>query len=190
LQSKEFYYDIMGNATGMTPSDRPSWHVPAVLALLAIAAVLVLVSGCTQQTPPASPAQGSIAPAGTTAVPGTPVPATTAQEGKKMVTFTEKDNGTTADIAANTRFAVQLEENPTTGYSWNASTSPGLTINSSYYQENKHAEGMTGVGGIHTWILQASGSGDQTFTAVYLRPWEPVTGNETGYSLAIRIVNI
>ena len=174
----------------MTPSGRSSWHIPAVLALLAIAAVLVLASGCTQQTGQAPPAQGSIAPVGTTAAPGTPVPATTAQEGKKMVTFTEKDNGTTADIAANTRFAVQLGENPTTGYSWNASTSSGLTILSSDYQENKHAEGMVGVGGTHTWILLASGSGNQTFDAVYRRPWEPVTGNETAYTLGIRIVTI
>ena len=107
-----------------------------------------------------------------------------------MVTFTKTDNGSTADIAADTRFAVQLEENPTTGFSWNASTSSGLSILSSDYQVKEHAEGMVGVGGTRTWILKATGSGDQTFSAVYRRSWEPVTGNETAYSLAIRIVTI
>ncbi|MGA2121290.1 MAG: hypothetical protein ABSG49_04510 [Methanoregula sp.] len=34
----------------MTSSDRSPWHVPAVLALFAITAVLVLSCGCTQQT--------------------------------------------------------------------------------------------------------------------------------------------
>ncbi|MCK9632126.1 MAG: protease inhibitor I42 family protein [Methanoregula sp.] len=170
----------------MTQPRHSPWHVPAVLVLLAITAVLVLSSGCTQQ---AQKTQDSIATIQTTAAPGTPVAATTVQEGKKMVTFTEKDNGTTADIAENTRFAVQLEENPTTGYSWNASTSSGLTILSSDYQENKHAGGMVGVGGIRTWVLQASGSGDQTFNAVYGRSWEPVTGNETAYTMNIRIVS-
>jgi len=153
--------------------------VLAVLALLAMAAVLVLCSGCTQQ----APAQGSIASVQTT-------PATIVQEGKKMVTFTEQDNGTTGTIAANTRFAVTLAENPTTGYSWNASTSNGLTILSSDFQENKHAEGMVGVGGTRTWVILASGTGNQTFSATYLRSWEPVTGNETGYNLNIRIVTI
>src|SRR5512139_2247674 len=38
--------------------------------------------------------------------------ATTEADGKKMVTFTEADNGTTTDIAQGTRFAVQLKENP------------------------------------------------------------------------------
>jgi len=170
----------------MTTSGRSSWRLPAILALLAITAVLVLASGCTQQAPAT---QGTVPTVGTTAVPGTPVPATTAEEGKKMVTFTEKDNGTTGKIAAGTRFMVQLDENPTTGYSWNASTSAGLTVLSSEFKENEHAEGMTGVGGIHSWILQASGTGNQTFGAVYGRSWEPVTGNETSYLLNIQIDN-
>ena len=38
------------------------------------------------------------------------------RKGKKMVTLTEADNGKTEDIAQGTRFAVQLEENPTTGF--------------------------------------------------------------------------
>ncbi len=168
----------------MTSSTRSPWHVPAVLALLAMAAVLVLFSGCTQQ---ASPAQGSIATVQTTPATGTSVPVTIAQDTKKMVTFTEQENGTTGTIAANTRFAVTLAENPTTGYLWNASTSNGLTILSSDFQENKHAEGMLGVGGTRTWVILASGTGNQTFSATYLRSWEPVTGNETGYSLGIHI---
>jgi len=157
--------------------------VPAVLALLAMAAVFVLFSGCTQQ----APTQGSIATVQTTPATGSSLPATIAQEGKKMVTFTEQDNGTTGTIAANTRFAVTLAENPTTGYSWNASTSNGLTILSSDFRENQHAEGMVGVGGTRTWVILASGTGNQTFSATYLRSWEPVTGNETGYALGIHI---
>jgi inhibitor of cysteine peptidase len=161
--------------------------MPAVVALLAITAVIVLAAGCTQQAQQVPATQGSMAPAGTTAAPGTPVPATTAQEGKKMVTFTEKDNGTTGEIAANTRFMVQLNENPTTGFSWNASTSPGLTVLSSEYTQNANPAGMTGVGGVHSWVLLASGTGTQTFNASYRRPWEAVTGNETAYNLAIKI---
>jgi len=169
----------------MRSPTRSPWHVPAVFALLAMAAVLLLGSGCTQQ---ASPAQESSTTVQTTPAAGTPLPAATAQEGKKMVTFTEHDNGTTGTIAANTRFAVTLAENPTTGYSWNASTSNGLAILSSDFQENQHAEGMVGVGGTRTWVIQARGTGTQTFSATYRRSWEPVTGNETGYTLDIHIV--
>jgi putative hemolysin/predicted secreted protein len=113
-----------------------------------------------------------------------------ATDGKKMVTFTEADNGKTSDIAQTTRFAVQLKENPTTGYMWNATVSPGLEIQSSDYQQDKAAEGMVGVGGTRTWVLVAKDLGAQKFSATYGRSWEPVTGNETAFAVTINVVKI
>jgi predicted secreted protein/putative hemolysin len=121
---------------------------------------------------------------------GAEAAATTAAEGKKMVTLTDTDNGRTEDIAQGTRFAVQLKENPTTGYEWNATVSSGLEIQSSDYQQDKAAEGMVGVGGTRTWVIVANDLGTQKFSAVYKRSWEPVTGNETAYSVNINVVKI
>lgn len=115
---------------------------------------------------------------------------TTVPEGKKMVTLTEADKGKTEDIAQGTRFAVQLKENPTTGFEWNATVSSGLEIQSSDYQMDKAAEGMVGVGGTRTWVIVANEPGTQTFSATYMRSWEPVTGNETGYSINVNVVKI
>ncbi len=98
-----------------------------------------------------------------------------------MVTLTDTDNGRTEDIAQNTRFAIQLRENPTTGFGWNATVSTGLQIQSSDYQQDKAAEGMVGVGGTRTWVLVANDLGTQKFSASYRRSWEPVTGNETAF---------
>ena len=111
-------------------------------------------------------------------------------EGKKMVTLTESDQGATEDIAQGTRFAIQLKENPTTGFSWNATVSSGLEIQSSDYQQDKASEGMVGVGGTRTWVLIAREPGTQEFSASYRRSWEPVTGNETAYSVNIAVVKI
>jgi putative hemolysin/predicted secreted protein len=116
--------------------------------------------------------------------------AATATGGKKMVTLTDTDNGRTEDIAQNTRFAIQLRENPTTGFGWNATVSSGLKIQSSDYQQDKAAEGMVGVGGTRTWVLVANDVGTQKFSASYRRSWEPVTGNETAYSVNINVVKI
>jgi putative hemolysin/predicted secreted protein len=113
---------------------------------------------------------------------------TTAAEGKKMVTLTETEKGITEDIAQGTRFAVQLKENPTTGFGWNATVSSGLEIQSSVYQQDKAAEGMVGVGGTRTWVIIAKDLGTQKFSATYLRSWEAVTGNETTYSVNINVV--
>ena len=109
-------------------------------------------------------------------------------EGKRLFTFTETDNGKTADITRNTRFAVVLAENPTTGFMWNATLSPGLELQSSDYHQDDAPTGMVGVGGTRTWVIIAKNIGNQKFSAIYRRSWEQVTGNETSYSVNIIVV--
>jgi predicted secreted protein/putative hemolysin len=109
-------------------------------------------------------------------------------EGKRMFTLLETDNGKTADITQNTRFAVVLTENPTTGFMWNTTLSPGLELQSSDYHQNDAPSGMVGVGGTRTWVIIAKDLGDQKFSAIYRRSWELVTGNETAYSVNIVVV--
>jgi predicted secreted protein len=120
--------------------------------------------------------------------PGVAVAATTAAEDKKMVTITEADNGKTEQVAQGTRFAVTLKENPTTGFSWNATVTSGLEIISSDYQQDKAPEGMVGVGGMRTWVVLAKDTGDQKFSATYRRSWEPVTGNESAFATTVNVV--
>jgi predicted secreted protein len=36
--------------------------------------------------------------------------------------------------------------------------------------------------------MVAKVTGDQKFSAIYKRSWEPVTGNETAYNVNIRVV--
>jgi inhibitor of cysteine peptidase len=95
------------------------------------------------------------------------------------------DNGTTITVNSGSTFTIKLAENPSTGYSWNVSSSPGLTIaNSNYIQ----GASMPGAGGTHEWTLQALVKGQQQFTAVYKRPWEPLVGNESTYALTVNVV--
>ena len=149
--------------------------------------LVLLVSGCTQPAAtPLTPAHVSSATSAPTDIPAT----APAAGGKKLVTFTEADNGTTGTIAQNSAFAIQLAENPTTGYQWNATLSPGLVLQSSDYRMNDAAPNMVGVGGIRTWIILAKDPGAQKFSASYRRSWEPVTGNETAYTLNINSVVI
>ena len=111
-----------------------------------------------------------------------------APEGKRMFTLTETDNKKGTDITQNTRFAIVLAENPTTGFMWNATMSPGLELQSSDYRQDDAAPGMVGVGGERTWVIVAKDTGDQKFSAIYRRSWENVTANETTYSITITVV--
>jgi predicted secreted protein/putative hemolysin len=112
--------------------------------------------------------------------------ATPADQEKNMVMFTEADNGKTEDVIQDTQFGVVLAENPSTGFAWNATLSSGLELQSDDYQDDTSA-GRVGAGGNHTWVINVKEPGDQKFSAVYKRSWEPVRGNETTYSINIRV---
>jgi inhibitor of cysteine peptidase len=160
--------------------------IPGLIGLGILLVLLLLVSGCTQ---PAATfpnnTQVTVTTPALTVITTTPI----AEEGKRMVTFTEVDKGTTGIIAHDTRFAIVLAENPTTGFMWNATLSPGLELLSSDYRQNDAAPGMVGVGGTRTWVIIAKDPGAQNFSASYRRSWENVTGKETAYSVNITVVN-
>jgi inhibitor of cysteine peptidase len=107
--------------------------------------------------------------------------------GKKLVTYTEADNGTTVSELQGSMFAISLAENPTTGYTWNATISPGLELVDDVYEEDTHAPGMVGVGGTHWWILRAVATGTQEFSATYIRSWEGVQPGDQAYRLTIDV---
>jgi len=109
---------------------------------------------------------------------------------KQMVTFNDANDGSTVNVSWTSKFAITLEENPTTGYSWNMTLSPGLELVSTNYIEKPHATGMVGVGGTRTWIIQANDIGSQKVTAIYKRPWEATTGNENSYSLTVKVIKL
>jgi inhibitor of cysteine peptidase len=96
----------------------------------------------------------------------------------------ETGNITTLNLNKGTVFTVRLNENPTTGYSWNASVTSGLTILNSTYVSS--GSGLMGAGGVHEWKIEATGTGTQQFNAVYERSWEKF-GNETQYQLIINV---
>jgi inhibitor of cysteine peptidase len=81
-----------------------------------------------------------------------------------------------------------LAENPTTGFTWNETLSAGLELQSSDYRKDDAPSGMAGVGGTRTWVIVARDPGDQKFSAIYRRSWENDTGNETSYSVDIKVV--
>ncbi|MDP3395304.1 MAG: protease inhibitor I42 family protein [Methanoregula sp.] len=171
----------------MTSSTRHTGrYLPGIIGLGIMLVLVLLVSGCTQ---PAAKLPATAQVSAATPAP-TDMTTTLAAGAKKMLTFTEADNGKTQDMAQTTRFAIQLAENPTTGFQWNATLSPGLELQSSDYRMNDAAPGMVGVGGTRTWIIIAKDPGAQKFSASYHRSWEPVTGNETAYNVNINVLKI
>ena len=102
--------------------------------------------------------------------------------------FGIEQNGENVTVPAGSEVLVSLAENPSTGYTWNATVSPGLTVADDRYRPNATPEGMVGAGGIRTWTLVPETPGTFIFSAVYRRPWENVTGTEDRFDLTITAV--
>ena len=74
---------------------------------------------------------------------------------------------------------VQLDSNPTTGYTWTlASGSKGLEQTGSKYVA-KSADGMVGGGGIQTYTFKATGDGENDLEFVYkVRETQPLASSQ------------
>ena len=143
-------------------------HIPAMKRTIYMLALLVtcmlLIAGCT-----GSPGgNNSAMPVTTGNIPG-------------------QNTSATITLPAGTTTAIELRENPTTGYAWNISLSPGLLIENTTYLQDNGTANQVGAGGIHRWVVRGVSAGKQTFSAVYKRPWEPVTGNETQFTEFITV---
>lgn len=90
-------------------------------------------------------------------------------------------------LPAGTTTTIELQENPTTGYAWNVTLSPGLLIENNTYLQDKGTADRVGAGGTHQWVVRGVSAGNQTFSAIYKRPWEPTTGNETQFTEFITV---
>ncbi len=97
-------------------------------------------------------------------------------------------NTTNLTMTVNQTAIISLQENPTTGYTWNVTNSTGLVIVNDTYTQNKAQEGMVGVGGVHDWVIIAIEAGNQTFDAVYKHSWEPTTSDDETYTLNVTVV--
>jgi inhibitor of cysteine peptidase len=99
----------------------------------------------------------------------------------------EDQNNSTIEMVVNNILTLELKENPTTGFQWNLTTTPGIiTIDDAYIPTSPQ---LIGSGGVHKWDIKTAQPGTQVIKATYMRSWEPVTGNETSFSLTVVVRN-
>jgi inhibitor of cysteine peptidase len=87
--------------------------------------------------------------------------------------YTEEDSGSTVNENLGEEFNVRLAENPSTGYSWNMTSSDGLELIRDEYIPSSTPGMVVGSGGIHSFSYRAEGTGEQMLHGEYRRPWVP-----------------
>jgi len=169
------------------------------LILVTVCLVLLaagLTAGCIEGTTPVSDSQTTTAVTPEGVTPATtvsvPTPSTTSfptavstVAGSSVTTIfvNSTANGEILTIPASDRVLVRLAENPTTGYTWNATASKGLSVLQDTYIAPE--TGLIGAGGYHEWILAPDTVNTYTFKAVYQRSWVGATADDETFSLVI-----
>lgn len=149
--------------------------------LLVVLGGMLIACGCTQQPP--------VTPATTLPTTATPTPTVAATSPPEMImSYNESANNSTISTPIGKEFRIDLRENPTTGYMWNATVTSGLVIQNDSYTIDNAAPGMVGVGGTRSWLISGTEAGLQHFRAIYSRPWENVTGSEESFVLNVNVV--
>jgi inhibitor of cysteine peptidase len=148
-----------------------------IILLALLVTGLLLTAGCT--------GTGTANNSTSTTSSATLKNATVVPANSSMPVITGNSTAITLPVGKTT--TIELPENPTTGYAWNVTLSSGLLIeNNTYIQDNGTAN-KVGAGGTHQWVVKGVSTGKQTFSAIYKRPWEALTGNETQFTESITV---
>jgi inhibitor of cysteine peptidase len=86
-----------------------------------------------------------------------------------VTTFTGSACGSTVEVAAGELFAVELAENPTTGYRWDFVPDPGVEVVSSSYTANP-GSGVGGAG-VRQFMFRANAAGEFVVRGKLWRSW-------------------
>jgi inhibitor of cysteine peptidase len=175
-------------------------YIIAVIGCVLILAI-GMTAGCTGTTTPLTGAENprpsgvvTVGVSTTTTVvtptPSTASPARTVTTQTPGTTFptlfvNSTSNGKIVTIPVGSRVLIRLNENPTTGYSWNATASKGLAIITDIYTAPDTT--LMGAPGYHEWILSPQTVDTYTFKAVSHRPWEEVTATDETFSMVLLV---
>ncbi|HEY3274951.1 MAG TPA: protease inhibitor I42 family protein [Methanocella sp.] len=107
-------------------------------------------------------------------------------DSQSVPVYNESFNGTTITLHKGDRLNISLQENPTTGFTWDITSTQGINVLASQFIPGQ--SGLIGAPGTHVWTLEASRNGTQQFKAVLRRGFEPLTGSENSYHLTMQVI--
>ena len=100
---------------------------------------------------------------------------------------TAHDNGKTIDLPKAATLVVELESNPSTGYSWavRGDSAPLKLLSSDYKQSDQ--SGKVGAPGVQQFRFEAGTLGTSSLKLIYRRPWEKDVAPAKTFALVVKI---
>lgn len=88
------------------------------------------------------------------------------------------DDGKTFTYDLGQKFAIQLAENPTTGYMWHFKAVPEMIVTPVEDHFEKSNTYRVGAGGEHVFVYETVNKGETEIQAFHARPWAPAKNDE------------
>jgi inhibitor of cysteine peptidase len=102
--------------------------------------------------------------------------------------FIEADSGRAVEATVGDTIAIRLSENPSTGYSWSATSSDGLQQLESRFATPSVSPALVGAPGTRVFTYEVRAGGRQSVEAIYARSWETGASRTAGrFSLTIDV---
>lgn len=99
------------------------------------------------------------------------------------VVLDESDDGTTLQASPGDVIVVELEANPSTGYSWVVPETPGLVLVDESYLDR--APDVAGSPGTTRFEFEVESAGTITMVLEYRRPWLPDEAPDRTFTITI-----
>jgi len=114
-------------------------------------------------------------------------PAATAGAASSTTTLTSHDDGRIITLAKGATLVVQLESNPTTGYSWavKGNTAPLKLVGSDSKPTDQ--SGRMGAPSTQQFRFKAMETGTVTLKLIYRRPWEQNIAPVKTFAAIVRV---
>ena len=102
--------------------------------------------------------------------------------------FGEKDNGALVQVQRDAKIAVELNENPTTGYRWMISSIDEAFLVPAGDDFVPPDQKSPGAGGLRSFFFHAKSAGSTALTLINKRAWQRDNQAVGTFKLAIRIL--
>lgn len=108
------------------------------------------------------------------------------ERGADTTRLTKTDDGRAIALAAGDTLIVELEGNPTTGYTWELEAIDESILSLVGEPDYRSDSDLVGSPGAFTFTFEAAEPGETALRLVYLRPWEDVEPIQT-FSVSITV---
>jgi len=110
------------------------------------------------------------------------------KSGGASVTLRETDTGRTIELKRGDTLIVELEGNPTTGFTWEvASVDASILKQEGDYEFEADKPGVPGSGGTFTFTFGAEGAGQTELQMVYHQAWDEETPPSKTFEVTVMV---